>query len=146
MHIGNYIRDVIKEKRYSVSEIADLVSKSETSVRKDFEKSNLHMGALEAYAEALSINLYEILADVWKTVHEGGEIKPYEETDLVNKAMANESQGGIFSSKKTCPILLDRCGMKFNFHSDFQNQQAYWGRHPQSIISFGGILLGPADC
>ena len=118
MHIGNYIRDVIKEKRYSVSEIADLVSKSETSVRKDFEKSNLHMGALEAYAEALSINLYEILADVWKTVHEGGEIKPYEETDLVNKAMANESQGGIFSSKKTKPnkeiltISLEVIGLK----------------------------------
>ena len=61
---------------------------------------------------------------------------------------SNNANGGYegYKNKKTCPILLDRCGMKFNFHSDFQNQQAYWGRHPQSIISFGGILLGPADC
>lgn len=66
MHIGNYLKSVMESQRYSVTEIAKMVNKTETAVRKDFAKSELHMSVLNAFGKALNFNVYEVLAQNWE--------------------------------------------------------------------------------
>lgn len=101
MHIGSYLRELIKEKRYSVADMARMVNKSETSVRKDFEKDTIHMGALEAYAKVLSINIYEILSEVWKSEQNPENPKKYDESKLASETVANEDHQKIKPTKKS---------------------------------------------
>lgn len=69
MHVGNYLKNILKEERYSMSQIADKVNKSPAGVKKDLEKDKLSMAVLESYAEVLEINLYELLAKDWSEQH-----------------------------------------------------------------------------
>lgn len=66
MHIGNYLRSVMESQRYSVADIAKMVNKTETAVRKDFAKRELHMSVLDAFGKALNFNVYEVLAQNWE--------------------------------------------------------------------------------
>ncbi len=66
MHIGNYLKSVMESQRYSVTDIAKMVNKTETAVRKDFAKSELHMSVLNAFGKALNFNVYEVLAQNWE--------------------------------------------------------------------------------
>lgn len=100
MHLGNYIKELIREKRFSVSEIAEKVSKSETSVRKDFEKEALHMGALEAYANVLGTNIYHILSEAWKSENDPKNPKSYSIPELISKSNMDEDHQ-IISPKKS---------------------------------------------
>lgn len=90
MHIGSYLEKIIREKRYPVSDVAKMVNKSETAVRKDFEKKIMNMGAVEAYAKVLNINIYQILSQVWEMEHDTQSPKEYNVDDAVQETIAQE--------------------------------------------------------
>lgn len=62
MHIGNYLSSELKKQGISVPEVAKLVNKSDTGVRKDLEKDSLHQSVIEAYSKVLGVNIYKVLA------------------------------------------------------------------------------------
>jgi transcriptional regulator with XRE-family HTH domain len=105
MHLGTYLKELIKEKRFSVAEVAEKVAKSETSVRKDFEKTALHMGSIEAYAKVLGINIYQILSESWRSEHDPSSPRTYNTQELISKTFAHEPGQEIIpalpSSKKS---------------------------------------------
>ena len=75
MHVGNYLKDVIKKERFNMTQIAELVNKSPAGVKKDLAKEKLSMAVLESYAEALSINIYQLLAKEWGIEHGKGDLE-----------------------------------------------------------------------
>lgn len=56
----------MESQRYSVADIAKMVNKTETAVRKDFGKRELHMSVLDAFGKALNFNVYQVLAENWE--------------------------------------------------------------------------------
>ena len=62
MHIGNFLLSELKKQRITIAEVAKLVNKSDTGVRKDLEKDSLHQTVIEAYSKVLGMNIYRVLA------------------------------------------------------------------------------------
>lgn len=85
MHIGNYLSSELKKQGISVPEVAKLVNKSDTGVRKDLDKDSLHQSVIEAYARVLGINIYRVLAEAY-------EGKPYPELSESVHAEVNEEE------------------------------------------------------
>lgn len=118
MHIGNYLEKIIREKRYPVSDVAKMVNKSETAVRKDFEKKIMNMGAIEAYAKVLHINIYQVLSQVWDMEHDSDSPKEYSVDHAVQETIAQESAPPVQKPKRQIPpvdrltVSLDITGVK----------------------------------
>lgn len=70
-HIGNYLKEMAEKKRWSVTNLSKELHKSRTGITKDFEKPTLHMDVIESYANLFGINIYNLLAEIWKKEHEG---------------------------------------------------------------------------
>lgn len=62
MHIGNFLLSELKKQRITIADVAKLVNKSDTGVRKDLEKDSLHQTVIEAYSKVLGMNIYKVLA------------------------------------------------------------------------------------
>lgn len=62
MHIGNFLLSELKKQRITIAEVAKLVNKSDTGVRKDLEKDSLHQSVIESYSKVLGMNIYKVLA------------------------------------------------------------------------------------
>lgn len=120
MHIGNYLQQLIREKRYPVADVAKMVNKSDTSVRKDFEKKEMHMAALEAYAKVLDVNIYEILSTVWKAAHDPQNPKKYSVEEMIERTLSEGPQEALAPPQKVTPpedritVALDISGEKKN--------------------------------
>lgn len=65
MHIGQFLKNQAEKLRMSTTEIGKAVNKTPQGVRKDFAKEDLHMSVVEAFAKAMNINIYEVLAQEW---------------------------------------------------------------------------------
>jgi transcriptional regulator with XRE-family HTH domain len=86
MHIGNFLKDVLKRKRYNMSQIAEKVNKSPAGVKKDLEKDKLSMAVLETYADVLDINIYALLANEWNKTHDHQEQEAPVATEIKKSA------------------------------------------------------------
>lgn len=84
MHIGNFLSSELKKQRITIAEVAKLVNKSDTGVRKDLEKDSLHQTVIESYAKVLGMNIYRVLA----AEYDG---KPYEENEEKNPETVQDS-------------------------------------------------------
>jgi len=79
MHIGNFLSSELKKQRITIAEVAKLVNKSDTAVRKDIEKEALHQSVIEAYSRVLGMNIYRVLAQEFEGVtYEEKEESPTE--------------------------------------------------------------------
>ena len=74
MHIGQFISSELKKQRFSVAEVASMMNKTDTGVRKDLNKDSLHQSLIESYSKLLGINIYHVLAQEY-------DGNPYEEKD-----------------------------------------------------------------
>lgn len=95
MHLGEFLRNVLNKNRYSLGEVASMVNKSLSGVKKDLEKEKLAMPVLESYAKALHINLYELLALEWAESHGTGTLTTQE------KNIASEPEREPYEVKKS---------------------------------------------
>lgn len=84
MHLGNFLSDELKKQGKSIADVAKLVNKTDTGVRKDLGKDNLHQSVIEAYSKVLGMNIYRVLADNY-------EGKPYPETEEKPNPELNDS-------------------------------------------------------
>ncbi|AWW32406.1 hypothetical protein DN752_20925 [Echinicola strongylocentroti] len=91
MHVGNYLREIAKKKRFSVAELAQKVNKSDTAVRKDFEKDSLHMSVLDSYAQVLGVNIYKVLSRIYDG-KEYDDIIGDEEKSMMKEEIPNNYQ------------------------------------------------------
>lgn len=113
MHIGNYLKEIVKKQRYSTTAIGELVNKTDQAVRKDFEKKSLHMSVLDAYARALNVNIYEIMGYSWDHPEESLEniVKDSEDKAeyKINKKQESKKARGHVDQ---CMVTLEISGTK----------------------------------
>jgi hypothetical protein len=68
MHLGNFLSDELKKQGKSIADVAKLVNKTDTGVRKDLGKDNLHQSVIETYSKVLGVNIFRVLADDYEGI------------------------------------------------------------------------------
>lgn len=58
IHIGREIRDTVKRKKVSISQLADMINKSRPLVYDIFERESIDTGLLQKLSEVLEFNFF----------------------------------------------------------------------------------------
>lgn len=81
IHIGKEIRDTVKRKKISISQLAEMINKSRPLVYDIFERESIDTGLLQKLSEVLEFNFFSY----YQTGHSAEE--PREEYRTFNNGM-----------------------------------------------------------